>query len=91
MQLYAVYSGEKSYDEMPEEEKGKDYMYATDDNGNPYSPAWYTLNFKAGYQLTGRLFLTAGVENITDRRYRPYSSGIAAAGRNFILSLRANF
>ena len=91
MQLYAVYSGEKSYDEMPEEEKGKDYMYATDDNGNPYSPAWYTLNFKAGYQLTGRLFLTAGVENLTDRRYRPYSSGIAAAGRNFILSLRANF
>ncbi len=91
MQFYAEYSGEKSYDEMPEEEIGKDYMYAADDNGNPYSPAWYTLNFKAGYQLSGRLLLTAGVENLTDRRYRPYSSGIAAAGRNFILSLRANF
>jgi hemoglobin/transferrin/lactoferrin receptor protein len=31
-----------------------------------------------------------GVENITDQRYRPYSSGISAAGRNFIGSLRLN-
>jgi hemoglobin/transferrin/lactoferrin receptor protein len=29
----------------------------------------------------------AGVENITDQSYRPYSSGIAAAGRNFYISL----
>jgi hemoglobin/transferrin/lactoferrin receptor protein len=29
------------------------------------------------------------LENITDIRYRPYSSGISAAGRNLILSLRA--
>ncbi|MBQ8256389.1 MAG: hypothetical protein IJY98_00520 [Bacteroidaceae bacterium] len=28
------------------------------------------------------------VENIGDRRYRPYSCGISAPGRNFTLSLR---
>ncbi|MFT7154314.1 MAG: hemoglobin/transferrin/lactoferrin receptor protein, partial [Alteromonas macleodii] len=32
-----------------------------------------------------------GVENISDQRYRPYSSGIVAPGRNFILSLKARF
>jgi hemoglobin/transferrin/lactoferrin receptor protein len=30
-----------------------------------------------------------GVENIMDERYRPYSSGIVAAGRNFYLTFRA--
>jgi hemoglobin/transferrin/lactoferrin receptor protein len=91
MQFYAVYSGEKKYEDLPEEEKGKDYLYAIDDNGNPYSPGWYTLNFKALYPITDNFVITAGLENITDRRYRPYSSGIAAPGRNFILSVRANF
>jgi len=91
IQFYAVYNGKRPYKEMPEEEKGKNYMYAADANGNPYSPAWYTLNFKAICQLTGHLSISAGLENLTDQRYRPYSSGIAAAGRNFILLLGANF
>ncbi len=91
MELYAVYNGEKSYENMPEEEKGKVYLYASDENGNPYSPGWYTLNFKAMYRLTEIFSLSAGLENITDRRYRPYSSGLAAAGRNFIIALKAAF
>lgn len=91
MQLYTVYNGEKSYENMPKEERGKDYLYAKDDEENPYSPAWYTLNFKATQQLTETFALTAGLENITDRRYRPYSSGLAGAGRNFIVALRASF
>ncbi len=91
IQVYTLFSGERRFDEMPEEEKGKDYMYAIDENGNPYSPAWYTLNFKAMYQMTENIILQAGLENITDQRYRPYSSGIVASGRNFILSLRASF
>lgn len=91
MQFYAIYSGGKDFDEMPEEEKGKDYLYAIDENGNPYSPSWYTLNLKAMYQLTDVFSVSAGVENLTDQRYRPYSSGITAPGRNFILSVRATF
>ncbi len=66
-------------------------MYAIDADGNPYSPGWYTLNFKAMYHLNELLSVTAGLENITDQRYRPYSSGLVAPGRNFILSLKANF
>ncbi len=89
MEINAVYNGKKSFEDLPEEEKGKDYIYASDENGNPYSPGWYTFNFKSSYQLTEVFSLNAGIENLTDQRYRPYSSGISAAGRNFILSLKA--
>lgn len=91
LDFYAIYNGEISYDNLAEEERGKDYLYAIDKNGNPYSPGWYTLNLKVMYQLTDILSVSGGVENLTDQRYRPYSSGLAAPGRNFILSLRAGF
>lgn len=91
MDLYATYNGEVSFKNLPPEEQGKDYMYAKDANGNPYSPAWYTLNFKVMYQVTDVFSVSGGVENLTDVRYRPYSSGITAPGRNFILSLKASF
>lgn len=91
LQFYAAYSGEVSFENLSEEGRGTAYLFAADRNGNPYSPAWYTLNFKALYQFTDQLSASAGLENMTDQRYRPYSSGVAGAGRNFILSLRANF
>ena len=91
MDLYAVYNGEVSYDNLAEEERSKTYLYAEDENGNPYSPSWYTLNLKMSYQLSDLLFISGGIENITDQRYRPYSSGLAASGRNFIFSLRVGF
>lgn len=91
LQLYVTYSGERKFKDMPEEEKGKTEIYATDGNGNPYSPSWYTLNFKATYPFAEHFTISAGMENITDQRYRPYSSGIASPGRNFLLSLRAHF
>ncbi|MBN1115689.1 MAG: TonB-dependent receptor [Bacteroidales bacterium] len=87
LDLYAVYNGKVSFKDMPESEITKTYMYAEDENGNPYSPAWYTVNLKAVYQIKDRISISTGIENITDQRYRPYSSGIVAPGRNFIVSL----
>ena len=86
--LYGVFNGEIPYSDLAPSERDKTYMYALDNNGNPYSPSWYTINFKFLYQVTNNLQVNIGLENITDQRYRPYSSGIAAAGRNFIASLR---
>lgn len=91
LELNATYNRTKKYEDMPEEEIGKDYMYAKDADGNPYSPGWYTLNFKAMYLFAKNFTVSAGLENITDQRYRPYSSGIVAPGRNFILSIKADF
>ncbi|PKP04553.1 MAG: TonB-dependent receptor [Bacteroidetes bacterium HGW-Bacteroidetes-9] len=91
LQMYAVYSNAKNFDDLPQEEQGKTEIYAIDENGNPWSPGWYTLNFKALYQITDNFEVSAGLENLTDQRYRPYSSGIVAPGRNFIISLKARF
>ena len=91
LQLYTHFQGEQSFNNLAIEERSKDEIYAKDANGNNFAPAWYTLNIKALYPLTENLTLTTGLENITDQRYRPYSSGISGAGRNFIMALRANF
>ncbi len=91
LKLYAVYQGKREYEDMPEEERAKDEIYAKDAGGNNYAPSWYTINLKAKYLLTDHFQVSTGIENLTDRRYRPYSSGISGPGRNFILSLRATF
>ena len=88
--MYANYSGSVAYDDLPDSEKAKDYIYAIDKNGNPYSPSYLTLNLKTSYRFTDHLLISTGLENITDKRYRPYSSGIVSPGRNFVISLKAN-
>lgn len=89
--FYADYNGKVSYEDLAPSERLKTAIYAKDENGKPYSPSWYTLNFKAGIRLFDKFLVNAGVENITDQRYRTYSSGISAAGRNFIGSVRFDF
>jgi len=89
--LYVVYNGTIYNNDLAPEEQGKDYMYAIDGNGNPYSPGWYTINLKAEYKWNTTISLSGGVENITDQRYRPYSSGICASGRNFIAAIKFTF
>jgi hemoglobin/transferrin/lactoferrin receptor protein len=85
------YSGGRDFEDLPVSEQNKPHLYAIDDNGNPYSPSWYTLNLKWRYELGQRFVVGGGVENITDQRYRTYSSGLTAPGQNFILSLKMNF
>jgi hemoglobin/transferrin/lactoferrin receptor protein len=81
------YNGELTYYQLAPSEQEKDYIYALDSNGNPYAPSWYTLNLRTQYQITKAATITASLENITDQRYKTYSSGIVSPGRNFIISL----
>lgn len=91
LDFYADYNGELSFDELAPSEKEKPYMYATDENGNPFSPAWCTINMKFNYKLTPQIVLGGGVENMLNTRYRTYSSGIVSPGLNFIFSFSARF
>ena len=88
MDLFANYNNELSFNQLAPSEIEKDYIYASDANGNPYAPSWVTLNLRTQYHFNDATTITASVENITDQRYKTYSSGIAAAGRNFILALK---
>jgi len=86
--LYMLYNGAKPFEKIAPSEISKPYIYATDKNGKPWSPGWSTLNLKFSYNHREFLSFTAGIENMLDKRYRPYSSGIVAPGRNFIFSVR---
>lgn len=86
--VYGEFSGEIEADDLAPSEQLKPHLYAINDTGEPYSPSWYTLNLKASYRFSEQLEVFAGLENITDQRYRPYSSGIAAPGRNLIVAAK---
>ncbi|MEW7289294.1 TonB-dependent receptor plug domain-containing protein [Aquimarina sp. 2304DJ70-9] len=88
---FAVYNGQFDFEDLAPSQLNNAFLYAQDENGNPYSPSWYTLNLRTQYQITTNLKGIFSVENITDQRYRAYSSGVAAAGRNFIASLKYSF
>lgn len=84
LEAYTEFNAAKDISDFAPSEMGKPHIYT--ESG---SPAWATLNLKASYQLNETVQLNAGVENILDKHYRPYSSGISASGRNVILALRA--
>lgn len=85
---FVKYNASLSYKQLAPSEQNKEYLYALDADGNPFVPSWYTLNLRTQYEVNEAISLTASLENITDQRYKPYSSGIAAPGRNFVVALR---
>ncbi len=62
-------------------------QYATADG----MPSWIVFNFKLAYSIPGNLILQTAVENIFDRNYRYFASGISAPGRNFIFTISKSF
>ncbi|MAZ26963.1 MAG: TonB-dependent receptor [Cytophagaceae bacterium] len=88
---FAEYNGQFDYEDLAPSQQSNDYLYALDANGNPYAPSWYTVNLATQYKLSDSWNFTAALENITDQRYRPYSSGISAPGRNFIVGVKYGF
>ena len=47
--------------------------------------AWTTYNIYITYKWKKFINVNLGVENILDLHYRPFASGVSAAGRNFIV------
>lgn len=91
IEAFTTFQAERGASDMPMEEREKKEIYALDADGNAYSPAWFTLNLRTSLKLFKGVELNATVENIADRRYRPYSCGISAPGRNTTISLKYTF
>jgi len=85
-EFYALFNGWKRLaDYNP---NGEDNLqYATPDG----MPSWVTLNLRAGASFNQHLSLQVMLENLTDRNYRYFASGVSAPGRNLSVSLRASF
>jgi len=93
--VYMIYNSKMTYEQLALTERvnpsyARDYSIDKID-GRAYVDCWYTVNAKAAFFLNQYVVMNAGIENITDRLYRPYSSGISAPGRNVIISLKARF
>jgi hemoglobin/transferrin/lactoferrin receptor protein len=84
-QFFANYTGGIAFNDLAPSEQDKPHMYTPDG-----AEAWYTLNFRASVKVS-LLTFDIGVDNILDRFYLPYSSGIPAAGRNFYISFHFHY
>lgn len=80
------FSGGIDFEDLAPSEQNKPYLYTADG-----ALSWFTFNWYNSYRLSDRLSLTLNLENIFDTHYRPYSSGISAAGFNATGSLRVTF
>ena len=78
------------HSDLPLNERNE-HIYTNNNDGNAYSPSWYTLNMKAAYFINKHLSVTLGVENLTNQLYRTFGSGISASGRNYSLTLKGSF
>jgi len=85
-EAFMQYNGAISAANLPPSERAKTQLYTTDG-----ALAWQTYNWRMAYHFSPSISLNASVENLLDLHYRPYSSGISAAGRNFVVSLSAHF
>ena len=54
-------------------------------------PSWFTLNIRGAVKVGKNLSAQVLVENLLDRNYRYFASGISAPGRNFVISLKTSF
>jgi len=85
-ETYVTYSGEKPFSLMSP--FGEDNE--TEALENEGYPAWYTVNFKCAYRIGNSLEIQADLENLFDRFYKSFASGVAGYGRNFSFSLRVS-
>ena len=85
-ELFTLFNGNKPLAQY--NVGGEDNLVYATPNG---TPAWYTLNWRVGYSINERFRIQGAVENILDRNYRTFASGISAPGRNVVIALRYNY
>ena len=88
-EIFAIYNSAKKSNDY--NLRGEDNEIYSADPKKGYTPSWLTINFRSQYQINKRWIIQLAVENIADKYYRIFSSGLSAPGRNIMLSLRSKF
>ena len=86
LEMWSDFQGKRGLNELSPSELDKLYLYSSEG-----SLPWWTANIRFAYFINEHLSVNAAVENLLDKHYRPYSSGISAPGVNGILSARYQF
>ncbi len=85
---FALYNGKKRSADY--NLRGEDNQQYSADPVNGFTPAWLTANFRSGYRINKYTTVQLAVENILDKFYRVFASGLSAPGRNLVITLRGN-
>jgi len=83
LDTYFVYQGWKHTEDFSpfgEDNEGEAMVYGF--------PSWWTANIKVGFGAWKYLDFMIAIENLFDKFYKPYASGVSAPCRNFILTAR---
>lgn len=91
LDAFAEYNGQIRFQDLAPSQINNAYLFAKDADGNPYAPRWSTLNVGGEYAFNTSITFNAVLENITNQRYRPYSSGLSAPGTNLIVAATFSF
>ena len=85
LEVFSLYNGWKKLKDFSP--SGEDNLiYATPDG----MPSWTTFNTRMAYQIKRNFSFQFACENIFNKNYRNFASGISSAGRNFLITLRTN-
>lgn len=84
VEVFSLFSGWKRIaDYNPDGEDNA--QYATPDG----MPGWATANVRGSVRLSRILTAQLAIENLLDRNYRTFASGISAPGRTLMITVRA--
>ncbi|MGK7396971.1 MAG: TonB-dependent receptor plug domain-containing protein [Candidatus Cyclobacteriaceae bacterium M3_2C_046] len=85
-ELLVRYNGPLKKQDLAPSELAKPHLYT-----EAGSLSWITTGIRSAYYFSNNFTLNVNLENIFDKHYRPYSSGISAPGRNLVISMRYQF
>ncbi len=86
LDLFCLFNGAKTLANY--NPKGEDNLKFALANG---TPSWYSINFRSNYEINRKFSAQVGIDNLMDRNYRHFASGISSSGRSLIMSLRYKY
>ena len=86
IEVFALYNGAK--DSANYNLRGEDNQNYSADIKRGFTPAWFTANVRTAYEINKFSTMQVGIENIFDKFYRVFASGLGAPGRNIVITLR---
>lgn len=88
-EFYWLFNGRK--DSSQYNLKGEDNQLYSADPVRGFTPGWSTLNLRITLKINYLISAQVAMENILDKYYRTFASGMGAPGRNLVISLRAGW
>lgn len=88
-EIFALFNGIK--DSADYNLRGEDNQMYSADPVRGYTPGWMTANLRTSFDITKFATIQFSAENIFDKYYRVFASGLSAPGRNFVITLRSKF